>query len=166
MAKLPSALEHRHPDRPIDPLFLRRWSPRAMTGEPITQDELLTLFEAGRWAPSTYNEQEWRYLYAKRDTPAWNTHFNVLMEANQAWCKNAALLCVVLAHKVFARNGQPNPVHLFDTGAAFENLALQGTAMGLVVLGTGVLTLAAPWLPHASVVHGALALLGCRSLPA
>jgi nitroreductase len=57
------------------------------------------------------------------------------MEANQVWCKHAGLLVVVLAHKVFARNGKPNPVHLFDTGAAFENLALQGTAMGLVVHG-------------------------------
>jgi nitroreductase len=57
------------------------------------------------------------------------------MDANKVWCERAALLCVVAAHKVFERNGEPNPVHVFDSGLAFENLALQGTAMGLVVHG-------------------------------
>jgi nitroreductase len=130
-----NALEHRSPDHPIETLFVARWSPRAMSGEPLTDAELKTLFEAARWAPSTYNEQEWRFLYARRDTPQWPTFFDLLVEGNQAWCKDAAVLCVVLAHKVFAKNGKPNPVHLFDTGCAFENLALQGTAMGLVVHG-------------------------------
>ncbi len=129
------ALDFRTADHPIEELFLRRWSPRAMSGEALADGELLTLFEAARWAPSTYNEQEWRFLYARRDTPQWQTHFDLLVEANQAWCKNAAMLVVVLAHKVFARNGKPNPVHKFDAGSAFENLALQGAAMGLVVHG-------------------------------
>jgi len=122
----------RKPDYPIEPLFLRRWSPRAMSGEPLTERELMTLFEAARWAPSTYNEQEWRFLYARRDTPNWPLFFNLLMEANQAWCKNAAVLVVILARKVFTHNSQPNPVHLFDAGSAWENLALQATAMGLI----------------------------------
>jgi len=103
-----------------------------MSGEALSQEDLLTLFEAARWAPSTYNEQEWRFLYARRDTPQWTAFFDLLMEANQAWCKNAAVLVVVLAHKVFAKNGKPNPVHLFDCGSAWENLALQATAMGIV----------------------------------
>ena len=94
---------------------------------------MLTLFEAARWAPSTYNEQEWRFLYARRDTPAWALFFDLLVEGNRVWCQRAALLAVVLAHKVFERNGKPNPVHLQDCGHAVENLALQGTAMGLVV---------------------------------
>ncbi|CAN5261592.1 nitroreductase family protein [soil metagenome] len=106
-----------------------------MTGEPISEEEMLTLFEAARWAPSTYNEQEWRFLYARRDTPQWPLFFDLLVEGNQAWCKNAALLVLIAAQKVFARNGKPNPVHLFDCGSAFENLCLQGTAMGLVVHG-------------------------------
>jgi nitroreductase len=132
---LPNALEHRHPDHPIDPLFVRRWSPRAMTGDPISEEELLTLFEAGRWAPSTYNEQEWRFLYARRDSAQWQTFFDLLAEGNKAWCANAAVLVVVVSHRVFTRNGKPNPVHTFDCGAAFENIALQGTIMGLVVHG-------------------------------
>lgn len=126
---------HRHADHPIEPLILRRYSPRALSGEPFTQEQVNTLLEAARWAPSSYNEQEWRFVYALRDTPEWPLLFNLLAEANQAWCAKAAMLCVVVAHKVFTRNGKPNPVHLFDTGAAFENLALQGTAMNLVVHG-------------------------------
>ena len=132
MSHLPKPEDHRTPDHPIESLFIRRWSPRAMNGKPITGQQLLTLFEAARWAPSTYNEQEWRFLYARRETPQWALFFDLLMEANQAWCKNAALLVLVVAHKVFARNGKPNPVHLFDAGSAWENLALQATAMGLV----------------------------------
>jgi nitroreductase len=126
---------HRKPDHPIESIFVKRWSPRAMSGEPLTEQEILTLFEAARWAPSTYNEQEWRFLYARRDTPQWPLFFDLLAEPNQAWCRKAALLCVIAAHKVFSSNGKPNPVHVFDSGLAFENLALQGTAMGLVVHG-------------------------------
>src|SRR6185437_5585799 len=133
MAILPGGRAHRTPEYPIERLFIERWSPRAMNGEPLDNAELMRLFEAARWAPSTYNEQEWRFLYAPRDTPHWPAFFGLLMEANQAWCHRAAVLIVVLSHKVFARDGRPNPVHTFDSGAAFENLALQGAAMGLVV---------------------------------
>jgi nitroreductase len=126
---------NREADRPIEPLLLRRWSPRAMSGQPIGDEELLTLFEAARWAPSTYNEQEWRFLYARRETSHWPVFFDLLVEGNRLWCQRAAMLAVILAHRVFERNGKPNPVHLFDCGNAFENLALQGTAMGLVVHG-------------------------------
>jgi nitroreductase len=106
-----------------------------MTGETLTDQELLTLFEAARWAPSTYNEQEWRFLFARRGSEYWQAFFNLLAEANQVWCDKAAVLVVVLSHKVFERNGKPNPVHTFDSGAAFENLALQGAMMDLVVHG-------------------------------
>jgi nitroreductase len=135
MSRLPDPLQHRKADHPIEPIFLRRWSPRAMSGEPIRDDELMTLFEAARWAPSTYNEQEWRFLYARRDGECWPAFLDLLVEANRVWCVRAAVLVVVLSHKVFSRNGKPNPVHTFDTGAAFENLALQGAAMGLVIHG-------------------------------
>ncbi len=125
----------RTPEHAIEPLFLRRWSPRAMSGEPLSEEELMTLFEAARWAPSTFNEQEWRFLYARRDTPHWAPFFGLIVEANQVWCRRAAVLVVILARKVFKRNGKPNSVHLFDAGAAWENLALQAAAMGLVAHG-------------------------------
>lgn len=135
MTTLPDPLAHRTADHPIETIFLKRWSPRAMSGEAISPEELNSLFEAARWAPSTYNEQEWRFLYAHRDTAHWPTFFNLLMEANQTWCAHAGVLCVVVSHKVFERNGKPNPVHTFDSGAAFENLCLQGGTMDLVVHG-------------------------------
>jgi len=135
MARLLDATEIRTPDRPIEPIFLRRWSPRAMTGAPVSADDLATVFEAARWAPSTYNEQEWRFLYAHRAGAHWQTFFDLLGEGNRAWCDKAGVLVVVLSHKVFARNGKPNPVHTYDAGAAWQNLALQGCSMGLVVHG-------------------------------
>jgi nitroreductase len=135
MSVIPQAGNIRKADHPIEPLILERWSPRAMSGEPLNDAEMLILFEAARWAPSTYNEQEWRFLYARRETPAWLVFFDLLAEANKVWCQNAALLVVIIAHKVLTKTGEPNPVHLFDCGNAFENLALQGTAMGLVIHG-------------------------------
>lgn len=135
MSNLPDPLEHRTADHPIELIFVKRWSPRAMTGEAVADAELNTLLEAARWAPSTYNEQEWRFLYAKRDTEHWRTFFDLLVDDNQAWCDTAGALFVIASHKVFERNGKPNPVHTFDSGAAFENFALQGAAMGLVVHG-------------------------------
>src|SRR5215470_10160544 len=109
ISQLPRAEVFRKADYPIEPLFVRRWSPRAMSGEPISEKELLTLFEAARWAPSTYNEQEWRFLYARRDTPTWTIFFDLLVERNKQWCKQAALLVVILAKKTFTQNGKPNP---------------------------------------------------------
>jgi nitroreductase len=135
MSQLPDPLASRKPDHPIERLFLLRWSPRAMSGAPLAEAQLLSLLEAARWAPSTYNEQEWRYLYARRDTAGWALFLDLLLPANQAWCRNAAVLLVVLSKKTFTRNGKPNPVHTFDAGASFENLALQGAALGLVVHG-------------------------------
>ena len=129
------ARQVRTPNQPIESIFVRRWSPRAMSGEPLTEAELLPLFEAARWAPSTYNEQEWRFLYARRDTPHWPTFFGLLAEPNQAWCDKAAVLGVVLSHKVFSANNKPNPVHTFDAGLSYQNLALQAAAMGLVAHG-------------------------------
>ncbi len=127
--------DHRTPDYPVDPVFVHRWSPRAMSGEPISEKQLFTLLEASRWAPSSYNEQPWRIIYARRDTPAWARHLGLLVEANQTWCRNAAALLLFVSKKAFTKGGKPNPVHVFDCGSAWENLALQGAHMGLVIHG-------------------------------
>lgn len=128
-------LEQRKPEFPIDPIFLTRHSPRAMSGEEMSHNELMSLFEAAKWAPSSYNNQSWRFLYAKRNTEQWNLFLNWLVEPNQAWCKNAAALIVVLSKTTFDHNGKPARTHTFDTGAAWENFALQGSLNGLVVHG-------------------------------
>jgi nitroreductase len=125
----------RRADYPIDNLFLDRWSPRAMTGEEIPEKELMTLFEAARWAPSSYNNQPWRMLYARRNTPHWKLFFDLMGEFNQGWTKNAAALILFISKKTFDHNGKPSITHSFDTGAAWENLALQGTMKGYVVHG-------------------------------
>lgn len=74
---------HRKSDHPIQPLILNRWSPRAMTGEPISDELLMSLFEAARWAPSCYNIQPWRFVYAKRDTQHFSKFLDLLVEFNK-----------------------------------------------------------------------------------
>lgn len=119
----------------VNKIFPKRWSPRAMSGEEITNEELMSLFEAARWAPSSYNNQPWRFIYTKRNTEHWKKLFNLMIEFNQQWTKNAAVLIVVVSKKTFDHNNQPSITHSFDTGAAWENLALQGSILGLVVHG-------------------------------
>jgi len=126
--------DFRKPDHDIEPFFVKRWSPRAMTGEEITRKELMRLFEACRWVMSSMNNQPWRFLYALRNTPHWETFFNLLSPGNQAWCRNAAVLLVMVSKTTFD-NGKPARTHSYDTGAAWYSFALQGTMMGLVVHG-------------------------------
>ena len=125
----------RKPDHPIEPVLLDRWSPRAMSGEEISQEELMRLFEAARWAPSSFNAQQWRALYARRNTETWQTFFDLLVEANKAWAKNAAVLILFISRRFFDHNNEPSVTHSYDCGAAWENLALQGCQQGLVVHG-------------------------------
>ncbi|WP_417848139.1 nitroreductase family protein [Thalassoglobus sp.] len=132
MTNLPNPLEHRKSDHPIEELFLKRWSPRAMNGEAVELESLNRLFEAARWAPSTYNEQEWRFLFARNQTANWSTFFDLLGEANQAWCQKAGALVIVFSREKFTKNGKPNPVHQFDAGLATQNLLLQAASIGLV----------------------------------
>ena len=126
---------HRQPDHSIEPLFHERWSPRAMSGERLSEAELMSLFEAARWAPSCFNDQPWRFLYAERGGELWSGFFDLLVEGNQRWVVNAAVLVVVLSRTTFERNDSPSPTHSFDAGAAWQNLALQGSRMDLVVHG-------------------------------
>jgi nitroreductase len=123
-------VEHR-----VDDLFVDRWSPRAMSGEPVSDDELWRLFEAARWAPSAGNLQPWRMLYAHRDTGPWQLFFDLLNPGDQTWCVNAAVLVVFISKTMNPDSGRAIKTHSYDTGAAWENFALQGTISGLVVHG-------------------------------
>ena len=120
---------------PINPLILNRWSPRSMTGEELDEDDIMSLFEAARWAPSSFNNQPWRFIYAKRNTAYWDRLFNLLVESNRIWVKNAGLLIVVISRKNFEFNGKPARTHQFDTGSAWENLALEASSRGIVAHG-------------------------------
>lgn len=108
-----------------------------MTGEEIEDKELMSLFEAARWAPSSYNNQPWRFIYAKRNTEHWNRLFNLLIDFNKSWAKNAAALVVIVSRKTFEYNGAPYPTYQFEAGAAWENLALEANARGLVTRAIG-----------------------------
>ncbi len=119
----------------INPLILGRWSPRALSGEIIPREELMALFEAARWAPSSYNNQPWRFIVAEKNTPEWEKLFSLMGEFNQSWAKNAAALTVVVSRKNFEHNGKPSETHSFDTGAAWQNLALEASSRGLVAHG-------------------------------
>jgi len=125
----------RQPTFPINPLFLNRWSPRSMTGEEMDDDTIMSLFEAARWAPSSYNNQPWRFIYAKRNTPYWNRLFDLVAEPNKVWAKNAALIVVVVSNKYFDINGKYSITHQYDAGAAWENLALEASIRELVAHG-------------------------------
>lgn len=110
----------RNADYPIDPQFLNRWSPRAYNGAEISEETVLTFLEAARWAPSAYNAQPWRFVYARRGTPAWDSLLGLLNEFNRSWCANASVLIVVLSRTVMLPPGAtevvPAPTHSFDTG--------------------------------------------------
>src|SRR3989449_9665221 len=115
-----SGSEIRRADFSIEQLLLDRWSPRAMSGEEISDDELMRLFEAARWAPSSFNSQQWRALYARRETEHWATFLGLLVEANKAWAQNAAVLVVFISSRNFNYNGEPSITHSYDCGAAWE----------------------------------------------
>ena len=120
----------------ILPLLLDRWSPRSMTGEALTDEEFFALFEAARWAPSSYNNQPWRFIVGRRQNPdEFDRFFGLLTPGNQAWAKNAAALVVVVSRTWFESNNQPAITHAFDAGAAWENLALEATRRELVAHG-------------------------------
>ncbi len=126
---------YREAEYPIEDLFIKRWSPRAMSGEMLSPNEIGSLFEAARWAPSCFNEQPWRFLYAQSDSDQWPLFFDLLVEANQVWAKNSGMLIVVISKRAFAHNGKPNNSHSLDTGSAWQSLALQASVMGLVAHG-------------------------------
>lgn len=126
--------EFRKQENDVNEFFINRWSPRAMSGGEIDDATLKTLLEAARWAPSANNNQPWRFIYARRNTPHWETFFNLLAEGNQVWAKNAAVLIVVISKTTFD-SGKPARTHSYDAGAAWVSLALQGSLQNLVVHG-------------------------------
>ena len=121
-------------DHPVNKVFLDRWSPRAFTGEAIPQSVLFTLFEAARWAPSSYNSQPWRFLYATNGNAYWDKFLGLLVEFNQSWAKTASALIFVVSETTMPAPGHtgriPSHSHSFDTGAAWACLALQATMLG------------------------------------
>lgn len=121
-------------DHSIDPQFINRWSPRAYTNDEISEQELFSILEAARWAPSSYNSQPWRFVFARRGTPHWEKLLGLLNDFNRSWAEKSSALVIVLSKTTFAAPGsteeKPAPTHSFDAGSAWGYLALQASLSG------------------------------------
>lgn len=127
---MPHDLDRHRPSRlPIVPLFRERWSARALSGEAIGRDEVLTLLEAARWAPADRGEPPWRIVFALRDAESWPVLLDQVPETERPWARHAGALLALLIPDTAPQGTLPP---LFAAGAAWQNLALQATDMGLV----------------------------------
>ncbi|MCW2317048.1 Nitroreductase [Rhodoblastus acidophilus] len=121
-------------ETPVSALFLHRWSARAMTGEPIPENVLFALLEAARYAPSAYNSQPWRFVYARKGEAGFDALVAALSENNRPWAREASALIVAASKAEFTPPGHESPVSLgsasFDTGAAWASLAFQAALLG------------------------------------
>ena len=119
---------------PVNELIERRWSPRAFDPRTVPAEDLRSLFEAARWAASSFNEQPWVFLVSRReDGEAHARMLDCLVEQNRAWAKEAGALVLTFSRRAFTRNGRPNRCASHDLGQAVAHLALEATARGLFV---------------------------------
>lgn len=125
----------RQADHGIDPIYLRRWSPRSFSDRKVEQSDLLGLFEAARWAPSASNEQPWRFIVATTEEER-ETFLTFINEGNRIWCAKAPVLALLVSASVGSR-GNANRAHAFDSGTAWGFLALEATRRGLSVHAMG-----------------------------
>ena len=121
-------------DYPIQKALAERWSPYGFADRPVSEADLRSLFEAARWAASSYNEQPWNYLVATREnSKEFGRLLSCLVEANQAWAKAASVLVLGVVSLRFAKNNQDNRAAVHDLGLAAGNLVVEATARGLSV---------------------------------
>lgn len=157
----------RHPDHPVAPQFIARWSPRAFTTEAMSEADVLTILEAARWAPSASNNQPWRFVWALRGEPAFDAVMASLAPGNQLWAPQAAAVVVVASKTTVMRGGEvaANAWHAFDAGAAWAQLGLQAHLSGFHAHAMGgfdkaklavAINLPADHATHAVVVMGHL----------
>ncbi len=126
-------IKYAHPDQPIQPLLAQRWSPYSFDGRPVDPADLLALFEAARWAASSYNAQPWRYIVAQRGQPGHGRVLACLVDANQAWARHAPVLALGVTNTRFPHNGKENAAAQHDLGLAAASLSLEATARGIAV---------------------------------
>ncbi|MBY8821205.1 nitroreductase family protein [Sphingomonas colocasiae] len=129
----------RKADHPIEPFFLERWSPRSFSGEPVPDTVLQSAFEAARWAPSAFNAQPWRFLFARPGDQTWTDYLSFLNPRNGLWANRASALIVIVSARQAERDGKPVAIasHGFDTGAAWANFAHQALLLGWHTHGIG-----------------------------
>ena len=121
-------------DYPVNDLIRSRWSPYSFANKSVSDEDLRSLFEAARWAASSYNEQPWSYMVAKKeDADEFGRLLSCLVEGNQVWAKAASALALGISRLNSARDNKPNRAAIHDLGSGRANLALEATARGLVV---------------------------------
>jgi nitroreductase len=121
--------------QPLHDIIANRWSGRAYdASKPVSKEQIISLLEAARWAPSCFGDEPWRYVVCNKtdNMQAWQAAFDCLVPGNQGWAVNAPVLLLICADTVFRANGKPNKWAPYDTGAATENLCLQAAASGLM----------------------------------
>jgi len=119
---------------PIEEILRRRWSPRAFSDRLVEPEKLRSLFEAARWAPSSFNEQPWNFIVATKQKPEeYARLLSCLVEGNQRWAHATPVLMVSVAKLKFDKTGKPNRHAFHDVGLAMGNLLVQATALGLFV---------------------------------
>lgn len=124
----------RTPDHPVEDMFVNRWSPRAFDRTEMPESDLRTILEAARWAPSAFNLQPWRFVYARRGDADWSVLVDLLNPFNRDWAQHASALVYLFSDsEVDGKDGKPNRAngsHAFDAGSAWTHAALQATALG------------------------------------
>lgn len=125
----------RQSEYPVESFILARWSPRSFVPVEMPEQDLMSLFEAAKWAPSSFNNQPWRFLYARRGLSHWPLFLGLMVPFNQSWAGEASVLVVVISNRNFDHNGKPASTHSFDVGAAWANLALQAWIKGYAAHG-------------------------------
>lgn len=119
----------------IDETIANRWSGRAYdASKTVSQQQIIALLEAARWAPSCFGDQPWRFIVWDKSTDAagWQQAFDCIVPGNQSWVKDSSVLVLVAADSLFNHNGKPNRWGQYDTGAAAQNLCLQAESLGLM----------------------------------
>jgi nitroreductase len=153
-------------DHPIPGFFTERWSPRAFTDAEMTEQELLGLLEAGRWAPSAFNAQPWRFVYALRGDACWSGILGAILPFNQTWAQKASALVILASDTKFTAPGKTdasdNGSHAFDAGTAWGYLALQAHIAGwaahaMAGFDRGAMA-AVTRMPETFVLHAAIAI--------
>lgn len=120
-------------DHPVSEIIAKRWSARAFSTRPVEFSKLLSIFEAARWAPSSRNEQPWRYIVFTSDNPEMIKKAQSVLKEINDYAKRAPILICAITKKTYSENGNPNRLHFHDLGAANENMFLEAFNQGLIM---------------------------------
>ncbi len=118
---------------PVSEIIAKRWSARAFSTRPVEFSKLLSILEAARWAPSSRNEQPWRYIVFTSDNPEMLKKAQSVLKEINDYAKRAPILICAIAKKTYSENGNPNRLHFHDLGAANENMFLEAFNQGLIM---------------------------------